>query len=159
MRHQGSGYQEATRQSMTQESSSTSMMTQQFTSTSSSTTTNTQFQTQQQKQLPASILKNSLAASVALDAAAPAVSPVPRESPVSNTEVGPGQNMITPRRGKGVLTQQQPGMRVPICACGACQGPCLEKVGDLSEPSSGDHILDAPPFRRREEGGLMALIV
>ena len=32
--------------------------------------------------------------------------------------VGPGQNVVAPRRGMGVLKQQQPGMRVPVC--GAC---------------------------------------
>ena len=31
---------------------------------------------------------------------------------------GPGQQVTAPRRGKGELKQQQPGMRTPIC--GAC---------------------------------------
>ena len=34
------------------------------------------------------------------------------------TNVGPGQNVSAPRRGRGVLQQQQPGMRVPMC--GSC---------------------------------------
>jgi len=29
--------------------------------------------------------------------------------------VGPGQNVSAPRRGRGVLQQQKPGMRVPMC--------------------------------------------
>ena len=33
---------------------------------------------------------------------------------------GPGQQVTAPRRGKGELHQQQPGMRTPIC--GACDG-------------------------------------
>ena len=33
---------------------------------------------------------------------------------------GPGQNLSAPTRGRGVLTQQRPGMRVPMC--GACDG-------------------------------------
>ena len=33
---------------------------------------------------------------------------------------GPGQNLSAPTRGRGVLTQQRPGMRVPLC--GACDG-------------------------------------
>ena len=36
------------------------------------------------------------------------------EAPVA----GPGQNVIVPRRGKGILQQLQPGMRTPMC--GAC---------------------------------------
>ena len=39
--------------------------------------------------------------------------PIPptQELPV----VGPGQNVSAPRRGRGVLQQQKPGMRVPMC--------------------------------------------
>ena len=33
-----------------------------------------------------------------------------------------GQNMTAPRRGKGVLKQQEPGMRVPHC------GGCTEQI-------------------------------
>jgi len=32
--------------------------------------------------------------------------------------VGPGQNVSAPRRGRGLLQQQKPGMRVPMC--GSC---------------------------------------
>ena len=32
---------------------------------------------------------------------------------------GPGQNVTAPKRGRGVLQQQQPGMRTPLC--GACE--------------------------------------
>ena len=41
--------------------------------------------------------------------------PPPSDPVVS---VGPGQNVSAPRRGRGVLQQQQPGMRVPMC--GSC---------------------------------------
>ncbi len=37
-----------------------------------------------------------------------------------NAPAGPGQNVSAPTRGRGVLTQQKPGMRVPMC--GACDG-------------------------------------
>ena len=38
--------------------------------------------------------------------------------PEAPAAVGPNQNLICPKRGKGVLQQQQPGMRTPVC--GAC---------------------------------------
>jgi len=38
--------------------------------------------------------------------------------PESIPPTGPGQNVTAPRRGMGVLKQQQPGMRVPLC--GGC---------------------------------------
>ncbi len=40
--------------------------------------------------------------------------------PGQNAPAGPGQNVSAPTRGRGVLTQQKPGMRVPMC--GACEG-------------------------------------
>ncbi len=40
--------------------------------------------------------------------------------PGQNAPAGPGQNVSAPTRGRGVLTQQKPGMRVPMC--GACDG-------------------------------------
>ena len=33
---------------------------------------------------------------------------------------GSGQNLVAPKRGKGILTQQRPGLRQPMC--GACDG-------------------------------------
>ena len=63
---------------------------------------------------------------------APAVAkaPVPAPAPTASAPSagggggggggGPGQNVSAPVRGKGVLTQQAPGMRVPLC--GACDG-------------------------------------
>jgi len=45
--------------------------------------------------------------------------------------VGPGQNVSAPRRGRGVLQQQKPGMRVPMC--GYCddqiRGPFITALG------------------------------
>ena len=63
-------------------------------------------QQQQQQVQSKSILKQT--------APPPAPIPEPEPAPV----VGPGQNVVAPRRGMGVLKQQQPGMRVPVC--GAC---------------------------------------
>ena len=134
----------------TQENNSmmTTNTTQQFTSSSvqsQSTVTNTsrstasdscstasaaasnQFQQQhmqqQQPRQPASILKNVIPVAASPQAAAQtpqAAAPVAAPAAAPSKEVGPGQTMVTPNRGKGVLTQQMPGMRVPIC--GACQG-------------------------------------
>ena len=60
-------------------------------------------------------------------APAPAKAPVPAPAPAPAASApstggggGPGQNVSAPVRGKGVLTQQAPGMRVPLC--GACDG-------------------------------------
>ena len=48
----------------------------------------------------------------------------PSAAPMNNQQSAPGsgsgQNLTAPKRGKGVLTQQRPGMRVPMC--GACDG-------------------------------------
>jgi len=45
--------------------------------------------------------------------------------------VGPGQNVSAPRRGRGVLQQQKPGMRTPMC--GSCdqqiRGPFITALG------------------------------
>ena len=41
-----------------------------------------------------------------------------KSEPEAPAAVGPNQNLICPKRGKGVLQQQQPGMRTPVC--GAC---------------------------------------
>lgn len=73
-----------------------------------------QFEEQQQQQsiqaTPPSILKQTQ----------PSYQPEPEPEPVPAPVLGPGQNMTTPRRGMGVLKQQLPGMRVPVC--GACEG-------------------------------------
>ena len=50
-------------------------------------------------------------------AAAPVVVPGHVAAPAAG---GPSQNVSAPTRGRGVLTQQKPGMRVPMC--GACDG-------------------------------------
>ena len=39
---------------------------------------------------------------------------------------GPGQTVSAPKRGRGELCQQQPGMRTPIC--GACDGHIRWKI-------------------------------
>ena len=48
----------------------------------------------------------------------------PLAAPMNNQQSAPGtgsgQNLTAPKRGKGILTQQRPGMRVPMC--GACDG-------------------------------------
>merc|ERR1719361_2031066 len=53
--------------------------------------------------------------------------PEPASAPVG----GPGQNVTAPKRGRGVLQQQQPGMRTPLC--GACKqqirGPFITALG------------------------------
>eukprot|EP00092_Neocalanus_flemingeri_P004273 GFUD01004593.1.p1 GENE.GFUD01004593.1~~GFUD01004593.1.p1 ORF type:complete len:858 (-),score=130.03 GFUD01004593.1:824-3397(-) len=50
---------------------------------------------------------------------------------------GPGQNVSAPRRGRGVLQQQKPGMRVPMC--GNCdnqiRGPFITALGKTWCPS------------------------
>jgi hypothetical protein len=38
--------------------------------------------------------------------------------PPQQTQVGPGQNLVAPRRGKGILKQPTAGMRIPLC--GGC---------------------------------------
>ena len=48
------------------------------------------------------------------------------EAPASGT----GQNLIVPRRGKGILQQQQPGMRTPMC--GACEAQIRCEEGNYS---------------------------
>ena len=49
-------------------------------------------------------------------------SAMPRASvPTDKPAAGPGQNVTAPTRGRGVLNQQKPGMRVPMC--GACDDP------------------------------------
>eukprot|EP00088_Acartia_fossae_P035125 TRINITY_DN3613_c0_g1_i3.p1 TRINITY_DN3613_c0_g1~~TRINITY_DN3613_c0_g1_i3.p1 ORF type:complete len:829 (-),score=187.55 TRINITY_DN3613_c0_g1_i3:498-2984(-) len=49
---------------------------------------------------------------------------------VSSGNAG-GQNVSAPKRGKGVLTQQRPGMRVPMCGgCGGqIRGPFITALG------------------------------
>jgi len=58
--------------------------------------------------------------------------PMPAASAPGNNGVGvPGQNLSAPMRGRGVLTQQKPGMRVPLCgACdGQIRGPFITAMG------------------------------
>ena len=43
----------------------------------------------------------------------------PMNQPASSAP-GSGQNLVSPKRGKGILTQQRPGLRQPMC--GACDG-------------------------------------
>ncbi len=40
------------------------------------------------------------------------------EQPQPQQQLGPGQNLVAPRRGKGILKQPQAGMRIPLC--GGC---------------------------------------
>ena len=56
-------------------------------------------------------------AAAAPAAAPPAAAPAP-EPP--QPQLGPGQNLVAPKRGRGELKQQTAGMRVPLC--GACGG-------------------------------------
>ena len=46
--------------------------------------------------------------------------PKVESQPDTGYSPGPGQNITAPKRGKGELCQQQPGMRTPVC--GACDG-------------------------------------
>ena len=69
---------------------------------------------------PVSILKQSLPT---MPVAQPSENNLKPQQPTPAPEAyspGPGQQMTAPRRGKGELKQQQPGMRTPIC--GACDG-------------------------------------
>merc|ERR1719422_2363799 len=58
--------------------------------------------------------------------AAPAAGPEPPQP-----QLGPGQNLVAPKRGRGELKQQTAGMRVPLCgACGGqIRGPFITAVG------------------------------
>ena len=40
---------------------------------------------------------------------------------------GKNQNLIVPNRGRGVLQQQQPGMRTPLCGACSSQIRCKDK--------------------------------
>ena len=44
---------------------------------------------------------------------------IKQTEPASAPVGSPGQNVTAPKRGRGVLQQQQPGMRTPLC--GACE--------------------------------------
>ena len=78
---------------------------------------------QQQQQKPVSILKHSQQT-----VAEPLLSA--QQSAEQSFQAGPGQNVTVPRRGKGELQQQKPGMRVPIC--GACDGQIRCKLSKMS---------------------------
>ena len=45
---------------------------------------------------------------------------VPQQQQPAAPAGSSGSNLSAPKRGKGILTQQRPGMRVPMC--GACSG-------------------------------------
>ena len=67
---------------------------------------------------PVSILKQTLPT---MPTVAPSENNLkPQPSAPETYSPGPGQQVTAPRRGKGELKQQQPGMRTPIC--GACDG-------------------------------------
>ena len=57
--------------------------------------------------------------SMPIPAAAPPAPAAP-EPPQPQAQLGPGQNLVAPKRGRGELKQQTAGMRVPLC--GACGG-------------------------------------
>ena len=68
---------------------------------------------------PVSILKQSLPTMPVAQPSENNLKPQ-QPTPPEAYSPGPGQQMTAPRRGKGELKQQQPGMRTPIC--GACDG-------------------------------------
>jgi len=63
--------------------------------------------------------------------------PGPDPVPEGQNLGGAGQNVCAPRRGRGVLQQQKPGMRTPMC--GGCQaqirGPFITAMGKTWCPS------------------------
>jgi len=80
-----------------------------------------------------SILKNllpSLPQQQAPKPSIPEVNTIPPEAE-TNYSPGPGQNVTAPKRGRGEICEQQPGMRAPIC--GACdahiRGPFITALG------------------------------
>ena len=54
--------------------------------------------------------------------------PEPAAAPAApQPQLGPGQNLVAPKRGRGELKQQTAGMRVPLCgACGGQIRSCLD---------------------------------
>lgn len=67
----------------------------------------------------ADFTRNFLSQQLPTPSAVPAPAASAPEEPAA-APAGPGQNVSAPVRGRGVLTQQRPGMRVPMC--GACDG-------------------------------------
>ena len=61
---------------------------------------------------------------------------IKQTEPASAPVGGPGQNVTAPKRGRGILQQQQPGMRTPLCgACEQqirCQNTCEKSVAIAS---------------------------
>ena len=51
---------------------------------------------------------------------APAAAAPEPAAPAAAPQLGPGQNLIAPKRGRGELKQQAAGGRMPLC--GACGG-------------------------------------
>ena len=72
------------------------------------------------QQKPVSILKQPSSAPVSAPVSAPSQQLNNNISPDLGYSPGPGQNVTAPKRGRGELVEQQPGMRVPLC--GACDG-------------------------------------
>ena len=55
--------------------------------------------------------------------------PEPAAAPAApQPQLGPGQNLVAPKRGRGELKQQTAGMRVPLC--GACGGQIRSWLDD-----------------------------
>ena len=87
-------------------------------SVTTTTTQQTQQQVNQTQQKPVSILKHT---QQPMGQAGPsAETPAGSSQQDSSYTPGPGQSVTAPKRGRGELVQQQPGMRVPLC--GACEG-------------------------------------
>ncbi|XP_023320646.1 PDZ and LIM domain protein Zasp isoform X5 [Eurytemora carolleeae] len=78
----------------------------------------------------ADFTRNFLSQQLPTPSAVPAPAASAPEEPAA-APAGPGQNVSAPVRGRGVLTQQRPGMRVPMCgACdGQIRGPFITAMG------------------------------
>ena len=65
---------------------------------------------------------------------------IKQTEPASAPVGGPGQNVTAPKRGRGILQQQQPGMRTPLCgACEQqirCKNTCEKSVAIASSPKT-----------------------
>ena len=76
---------------------------------------------------PVSILKNTQQNSSSINADSSSSKYSQQNQTENNTfAAGPGQTVSAPKRGRGELCQQQPGMRTPIC--GACDGHIRWKI-------------------------------
>ena len=82
---------------------------------------------QQTTTKPVSILKNTQQNSSSINADSSSSKYSQQNQTENNTfAAGPGQTVSAPKRGRGELCQQQPGMRTPIC--GACDGHIRWKI-------------------------------